>query len=43
MSSHLIAFLLGFVTCAVGVFIALIFDIGMGKLESLFAKYKSGE
>jgi len=34
MDSHLIAYLAGFFTCAIGVIAALMFDIGMGRLEA---------
>lgn len=38
MDDCLFAFLAGFATCAIGVFLALMFDIGMDKLSSLFKK-----
>lgn len=43
IDSHLLAFLAGVVVGGVGLFIAILFDFGMDKLESLCAKSKSGE
>ena len=31
---NLLAFLLGFFVCAIGVFVALVFDVGIDKLSS---------
>lgn len=38
MDDCLFAFLAGFFTCAVGVFAALMFDIGIDRLSYLFKK-----
>jgi len=39
MDSHLIAYLAGFFTCAAGVIVALVFNVGMSKAEALFKRF----
>lgn len=38
MSDFLIGYGLGFATCAVGLFSAIVFDVGMDKMSALYRR-----